>query len=133
MKRANHSSDAASLGPLQREVLEYVWDHRGCSARDVLDALNAGREQPYAYTTVSTVLDALHKKKLVKRRRRKNTYHYTARESRSGLFGEHLKSLFSRLRLEPEPVASSLVDYLETDDPEQLEALVAELKRRGKI
>lgn len=133
MTRDNHNRETASLGPLQREVLEFVWDNRNCTTRDVLAALNAERAQPYAYTTVSTVLDALHKKKLVKRRRRKNTYHYTARESRSGLFGEHLKALFSRLRLEPEPVASSLVDYLEDDDPEQLAALVAELKRRGKI
>jgi predicted transcriptional regulator len=124
------STKAASLGPLQRRVLEHVWDNPGCTARDVLEALNASGGKEYAYTTIKTVLDALHAKKLVARRRVKTAYHFTARTSKLALLRQRLGELFGRLGGEPAPVASSLVDYFE-DDPEQLSALIDELKKRG--
>ena len=49
------------LGPLQRRVLEYVWDHPGCTARDCVDAINGLDGKQYAYTTIKTVFDVLHK------------------------------------------------------------------------
>lgn len=121
---------ASSLGPLQRRVLEHVWASPGCTARDVLEAFNTSGGKEYAYTTIKTVLDALHAKKLVSRRRVKTAYHFTARTSKLALLKQRLSELFGRLGGEPAPVASSLVDYFE-DDPEQLSALVDELKRRG--
>ena len=131
-KRAD-SSTGIQLGPLQRQVLEYVWDNPGCTARDCVDAFNARTKKQYAYTTIKTVFDVLHKKKLVARRRTKTAYHYTPRQTRAGLLKERLHDLFSRFRGETSPVASSLVDALQEDDPEQLKALIAELKERGHI
>jgi len=122
---------ATELGPLQREVLNYIWAHPGCSVRDGRDALAAAGHE-LAYTTVQTVFDALHRKRLVARRRQGTAFHYTARESRGGLLARALKELIRRFGVEPQPVASSLVDALEGDG-EQLQALIDELKQRGHM
>lgn len=131
MRRTDDSH--LQLGPLQRDVLDYIWGHPGCTVRDCVDELNAAGGKQYAYTTIQTIFDALHKKRLVRRRRTKVAYHYTARQTRSGLFGERVRELLRRFGGEPAPVASSLVDALQADDPEQLQALIDELRERGHV
>jgi predicted transcriptional regulator len=127
------SMAAASLGPLQQQVLDHIWQHPGCAVREIVEALNASDGRDYAYTTIQTVCDALYRKQLVARQRTGTAYFYTARETRAGLFTARLRDLLGRLGAEPQPVASSLVDALETEAPEQLAALIAELKQRGKV
>lgn len=129
----NSSSKQSSLGPLQQAVLDHILEHPGCTVREVLDALNAASGQGYAYTTIQTVCDALHGKKLLARRRVKLAFHYSARETRGSLITQGISELLARFKSEPAPVASSLVDALEADAPEQLEALIAELRQRGKV
>lgn len=121
------------LGPLQQRVLEYVWAHPGATARDCLEELNAEGARQYAYTTIKTVLDSLCKRKLVSRRRSKTAYHFTARQSQSGLLTQSLRELLARFSLGAQPVASSLVEVLAEEDPEQLAALAKELKQRGLL
>ena len=127
------SSGTAPLGPLQRDVLSYVWQHPQCTVRDCLDELNARGSKQYAYTTIQTVFDVLHRKRLVSRRRTKVAYRYTARQSRSALLIERLRDLVNRFVGEPQPVASSLVDALEESAPDQLAELIEELKQRGHL
>jgi predicted transcriptional regulator len=126
------AQDKNSLGPLQQQELDFVRDNPQCTVRSCLDHLN-GHGRDYAYTTIQTVFDALHRKRLVSRRRRKNAYLYQARQSRTGLLAQRLQDLLGRFSAAPEPVASSLVDALEAGDTEDLEALVAELKARGHL
>jgi predicted transcriptional regulator len=124
--------DSANLGPLQQQVLDHVWEYPACSVRQCRDALAvAGHE--LAYTTVQTVFDTLHRKRLVSRRRNGNAFLYTARESRGGLLRRMLDDLLRRFGEGPAPVASCLVDALEEGRGEQLEALIAELKQRGHV
>lgn len=127
------SGKQSTLGPLQQAVLDFIFEQPGCTVREVLDALNARSGQNYAYTTIQTVCDALHGKKLLSRRRVKLAFHYSARETRAGLLAQGISDLMSRFSAEPQPVASSLVDALESDAPEQLEALIEELRQRGRI
>jgi predicted transcriptional regulator len=118
------------LGPLQRDVLSFIWEHSGCTVRDCRDFLaDGGRD--YAYTTIQTVFDALHRKRLVNRRRAKNAYCYEAAKSREGLLAQGMRELLTRFS-NPEPVASSLVDALE-GDPEEMRALIDKLRERGHI
>jgi predicted transcriptional regulator len=97
------------------------------------------RDQPeasgrsYAYTTIQTVFDALHKKRMVSRRRTKTAYRYTAASSRASLFADGLRELVSRLKMAPEPVASCLVEALEEGEGERLRALISELRSRGHL
>jgi predicted transcriptional regulator len=126
------TTEPTTLGPLQQQVLEYVWQHPGCAVREIVGALNTD-DRDYAYTTIQTVCDALHRKQLVSRSRQGSAFRYQARQSKAALFTARLRELFGRLSAEPAPVASSLVDALEAEAPEQLEALIAELKQRGKV
>src|SRR4051812_6391403 len=120
------------LGPLQREVLGFIWEHRGCTVRDCRDHLAEAQDREYAYTTIQTVFDALHRKRMVTRRRAKNAYRYEASRTREGLLAQGMRELLTRFSLRTEPVASSLVDALE-GDPEEIRALIEELKNRGHI
>lgn len=120
------------LGPLQQLVLDFVWEHEGCTVRHCLDGMNAEGHKQYAYTTIQTVFDTLHRKGLVSRRRRKNAFCYTAKKTRTVMLAERVKDLISRFGRAPEPIASSLVDALDGDNGEIL-ALVNELKNRGHI
>ena len=126
------AQDSNSLGPLQQQVLDFIWDNPQSTVRDCLGHLNASGHD-YAYTTIQTVFDALHRKRLVSRRRRKNAFVYQARQSRTSLLASSLHELLARFSLESTPVASSLVDALEAGDSVELEAVVAELKARGYL
>jgi predicted transcriptional regulator len=128
----------AGLGPLQHEVLNLIIAHPGATVRELRERINAGEGAAahagaYAYTTIQAVCDALHRKQLVSRRRDKLAFEYRARTSNAGLFAAGLRSLLERFAASPEPIASGLVDSLEAQSPEQLEALIAELRQRGKI
>lgn len=67
------------LGPLEYEVLQEVWSEAPVSVRDVLETLNAQRDDTagLAYTTVMTVLARLHDKGLLAREKVGRSYEYT--------------------------------------------------------
>lgn len=123
----------SGLGPLQQAVMDYAWEHPGCTVRECRDALAASQQKDHAYTTIQTVFDTLHRKRLLARRRNKNAFHYTARRSRGDVLAGRLRELLSRLGMAPQPVASSLIDALEEGDQAELAALVEELKARGYV
>lgn len=67
------------LGPLEKRVMDVVW--RGdapLAVRDVMEALNATRADPLAYTTVMTTLARLADKGLLLRQRAGRAYVYQA-------------------------------------------------------
>ncbi|HEX9546225.1 MAG TPA: BlaI/MecI/CopY family transcriptional regulator [Acidimicrobiales bacterium] len=70
---------AGQLGPLEAEVMEAVWSAgEPRSVRAVLDALNRGRRQPLAYTTVMTVMARLAEKEILRRKMDGRGYLYEA-------------------------------------------------------
>lgn len=70
------------LGPLEAEVMEAVWAADGAvTVRDVVDRVNARREQALAYTTVMTVMSRLADKGALSRRREGRGYVYEAAAS----------------------------------------------------
>ena len=70
---------AGLLGPLEAEVLEELWAAgEPLAVRDVLDAVNAGRTPPLAYTTVMTVMSRLAEKGILARRPHGRGYVYEA-------------------------------------------------------
>lgn len=71
---------AASLGELEKEVMDILWENKNCSARDVLIKLQKNRT--LAYTTVATVLQRLYDKGLVKRTEDKLGHIYSSKLSK---------------------------------------------------
>lgn len=56
---------AVSLGELEQQIMDILWEHKQSSARDILSRLEKNRK--LAYTTVATILQRLYDKGLVKR------------------------------------------------------------------
>ncbi len=69
----------SGFGPLESEVMEAVWRaDKAVSVREVIDALNAGRVEPLAYTTVMTVMNRLADKQALVRSPAGRSYVYEA-------------------------------------------------------
>lgn len=67
------------LGPLEAEVMRAVWAaKKPVSVRDVLAALNRGRKETLAYTTVMTVMSRLAEKEILRRTPEGRAYLYEA-------------------------------------------------------
>ena len=70
------------LHPLEREVMEELWDRDQATVRQVLEALNARSEKSRAYTTVMTIMRRLDEKGVLERERDQRTDVYRATLSR---------------------------------------------------
>jgi predicted transcriptional regulator len=55
------------LHELESEVMEELWNRGKGTVREVLEALNARRSPRRAYTTILTVMQRLHDKRLLRR------------------------------------------------------------------
>jgi predicted transcriptional regulator len=67
------------FGPLEGEIMEAVWRaDRAVSVREIVEALNADRSEPLAYTTVMTVMNRLADKQALARSPAGRSYLYEA-------------------------------------------------------
>jgi predicted transcriptional regulator len=64
------------LGPLGAAVMRVLWDRGSASVGTVVDALNAERRRPLAYTTVMTVMSRLFERDLLERDKQGRQYVY---------------------------------------------------------
>lgn len=119
-------------GELEYAVLFCVCELGGASVRDVF--LQVGEADGLAYTTIAKVLDRLHAKGLVSRKRKGNAFVYRPRITRRVI--EFARARFSLSRLlgaVPRPAVATLVEAMESLDPgllDELERAVA--ARRGQ-
>lgn len=118
---------AQELGPLERDVMELVWqlyEHsREISVRDVFLAFN----QRLAYTTLMTTLDRLHKKGLVERRKEGRAFVYSPslspQELERSVARGVIDALLGRVENGVEPVLACIVDAVSEHDRELLDEL----------
>ncbi len=123
---------AIVLGRLEAQVMESLWQsEEAVSVREVAARLDG----PWAYTTLMTTLDRLFKKNLATREPRGRAFVYRARLSRTDLGVQALKTAVSDINAGTDTrdlALAALVDALESQDPEWLDALdrlVREKKR----
>lgn len=64
------------LGPLGAAVMRVVWTQGESSVSTVVDALNAERDRPLAYTTAMTILVRLFERGLLEREKRGRQFMY---------------------------------------------------------
>ncbi|MBI5465140.1 BlaI/MecI/CopY family transcriptional regulator [Candidatus Gottesmanbacteria bacterium] len=64
-----------SLGPLEFEVMKFIWKRDKSTVREVLQDLK--QRKNIAYTTIMTVMDNLYKKGFLTRKKVKKSYHYS--------------------------------------------------------
>ena len=124
-----------SLGDLERRAMEVVWQKRELSVRDLYDEL----KQQWAYTTLMTTLDRLHKKGILNRRKEGRAFFYSPRITRSqleqGIASDLIDSLLARNGGKPAPLLSCFVEVVSEKDRsllDELERLVREKRRALK-
>jgi len=124
-----------SLGELERRAMEAVWQKQELSVRDLFEEL----QKRWAYTTLMTTLDRLHKKGILNRRKEGRAFLYSPRISRKqleqGIASDLIDSLLARNAGEPAPLLSCFVDVVSEKDRsllDELERLVREKRRTLK-
>jgi len=121
----------AKLGPLERRLLETVWERGNTTVRELLESAN----MDLAYTTLMTTLDRLYKKNLLSRKADGRAFRYSPRFTREELHREEAGQAFRQiLGASPAPSLplSYLVDIVSEHDTQLLDDLsrLVESKRR---
>ncbi len=129
--RSPREAVMATVGPLERRVLDLLAGHEEATVRGILSELG----DAFAYTTVMTTLDRLFKKGFLDRRQEDRAYVYRLRYSdedvKIGIAGDFISSLIDAASGRPEPVLACIVEAVSDRDRElldDLERLVKEKK-----
>jgi predicted transcriptional regulator len=121
------------VGTLEYAVMLALWELGEATTRDVHERV--GAPGGLAYTTTATVLDRLLGKGLVSRVPRGKTFAYRAAAARDVIDRARARETVGRLMGEdPRPAITSLVDAVESLDPELLDELarVTEARRKAR-
>ncbi len=113
-------------GELEQRIMATLWDQGEGTVRQVLHRLG----QELAYTTVMTVLDRLHRKGQVLRRKEGQAWQYRAAAPRETVLGEKAAALITGHDGEPEPLLMAFLDHAEATDPEVLDELARLIRRK---
>lgn len=121
---------AKVLGDLEARVMAAVWElEQPSPGRAVHDVV--AREHSVAPLTVITVLNKLVTKGLLRRKTRDGLLHYEAVMTEEEFMAHASRRVVEGiLSFGPEAVATSLVDVLAEQDPEQLEELARLIRKR---
>jgi predicted transcriptional regulator len=123
-----------SLGDLQADILGALQRLRKATARDIMEEV--GGEKHLAYTTVSTVLDRLHRKGLVRRTRvigrggAKYLYSYAAPiDMRANLVDRAVARLVNAFGPSIVPTIYDSLEQISKEDVSELKRKVARARR----
>ena len=121
-----------SLGELELQVLKIIWDNQPCTVVEAAEIL--AKTRPYARTTVLTIMQRLHAKGFLTRRRRAGVFRYSATHSRdkviSGLIEQFVHTVLDR---STQPFVAYLADSkgLTCDQAAVLRSIVDDLEKRS--
>lgn len=134
-RRAGRDPLGASLGSLERQVMDVMWAGGSFVVREVQERLG----RPVAYTTVMTTLDRLYKKGFVGRTRVGRAFCYCASQTRgqveAAVTAGVISGVLSHGTGAAMPILSNLVDAVSLEEGgldmlETLERMVREKRRR---
>lgn len=119
------------LGPLEQEVMEFLWTSGEASGRDVFSGIKTGRD--VALTTILTVLERLAKKGLVEKHRGAGLIKYAAALSKEAFARSVSQDVFKgMLGISASGLCASFVDALADSDPDELERLSKLIETKKK-
>jgi predicted transcriptional regulator len=115
-------------GPLERAIMEALWDADGALLiRELMALVNAGSAKSSAYTTVQTVADRLVHKGFLTRTADKNAWRYSPTRSREDYVAQVMAEALAGTA-DRGPV---LARFAETIDPHDAHRLLVELAQRS--
>ncbi|MEB3274014.1 MAG: BlaI/MecI/CopY family transcriptional regulator [Prochlorothrix sp.] len=128
-----HRPQQLSLGPLETEILNILWETGAPTAKEIHDRILQDPNRELAITSVTTVLQRLSQKGWVTRQKQNRVFHWQAKVSRN-----QAQILQSHDRLQeflavsnPETIAA-FADRLDQSSVEQLEQITERLKAARK-
>jgi predicted transcriptional regulator len=128
MRAANGAGHMTIAGPLERSIMEALWDAgKPLLIRELLPPVNAGSLKPSAYTTVQTVADRLVQKGFLFRTPDRNAWRYTPTSSRE----DHVAQVMAAALADTVDRGPVLARFAETIDPQDAHRLLIELARRS--
>jgi predicted transcriptional regulator len=101
-----------SLGPLEREILEIIWELGVVTVKDIHDRILSDPDRELAYASVATILNRLTQKKWLTCNKQERTY-------------EHLNQF---LAVGNPDIVAAFADDLDRSSLEQLEAIAQRLQ-----
>jgi predicted transcriptional regulator len=119
------------LGPLELSVLKAIWDRQPCTVQEIADLICA--REGHARTTILTIMQRLHSKGLLRRRKQGGIYRYTAVKPRAktigGLIEQFVDTVLDR---SPLPLVAFLAesDQLTPEQIAQLRQIVRTLESK---
>jgi len=118
-----------SLGPLEQQIMKYVWDYKDCTARDVLTSLSP--EHKVAYTTVQTIMTRLVNKGIIKRTLVGKAHVYSPLLKKQGILKSAISQAMSGfLTRFDEDALVAFVDGLEDISDETRMKLIRKLQQK---
>lgn len=123
---------AATLGPLEMELMQILWSHGESNVREVVCRL----DRALAYTTVMTTLDRLYKKGLLDRCMPDRAFVYSARFSREEWERRRAETVvagwLAGSRPSRELLFSSFLDAVGEHDAKLLDELEKKIRRKRR-
>jgi predicted transcriptional regulator len=124
-----HRPHQLSLGPLESEILQIVWDLEIATVKDIHERILANPDRELAYSSVTTVLNRLTQKGWLGCEREGKAFSWKATVSRSQAKAiKSYEQLQQFLSISNPDVVASFADSLDTASIEQLDAIAARLK-----
>jgi predicted transcriptional regulator len=125
----NHRPKKLSLGSLEREILEIVWEFGTVTVKDIHDRILSDPDRELAYTSVSTILNRLTQKGWLTCNKQERSYLWQARisatEAQALTAYEHLNQF---LAVGNPDVVAAFADDLDRASIEQLESIAQKLQ-----
>ena len=122
---------SARLGPLEVQLLRWLWERGNGTVREVLEAGNVEG----AYTTLMTTLDRLHKKGLLNREAEGRAFRYSPVQTEDQFNGEIVRSAIHHMLGATESSSlqlSFLVEAISQHDRSLLDELEREIERKRR-
>lgn len=124
-----HRPHKLSLGSLETEILEILWDLEKATVKQIHDCILSDLERELAYASVTTVLNRLTKKGWLKCCKQNKAFSWeplVSREQTNTL--RACEQLQQFLAISNPNMVASLVDSLDTTSLERLELIAANLQ-----
>lgn len=125
----HHRPQKLSLGPLEREILNLIWDLGSATAKDIHDRILADPDRELAYASVTTVLNRLTNKGWLSCCKDGRAFSWQALVSREEAKAiTSYEQLHKFLAVSNPDIVASFADSLDTASLEQLEAIASRLE-----
>lgn len=124
-----HRPKSLSLGPLETEILEIIWQHNGATAKQIHEQILDNPDRELTYASVSTVLNRLVAKGWLSRKKHRRAFIWqpclSRREAQVLQAHHQVKQL---LAVGDAEIVAAFADELDNASLDRFEAMAQRLK-----